>query len=195
MMFDWQGKFIKSYIVPHLRLSMPTRRTVGFATELIPPDGHEMLKNNKKISQHALPILHSPWEVKWFACKICAVHFFLDILLFYVGRYEFWRLCSGLTPRTQHRKTQLRGRRSWFVRKCPIVRIPVSRYPAGKPAQPFIYTTSKEWAYYYHARMACVVAHGTEYLTPALVVTSEIDHRLTEQHKLRLVIDLDLFLP
>ena len=67
------------------------------------------------------------------------------------------------------------------------------KYPTGSPLQPFMYTVSKEKAHYYHARTACVISRHP-YFTPELVDLGKVRNQLSEQHKLRLVMDLDIFL-
>ena len=68
------------------------------------------------------------------------------------------------------------------------------QYPTGSPLQPFMYTISKEKAHYYHARTACVIGRHP-YFTSNLVDLSKVASELSEGHKLRLVMDLDIFLP
>ena len=68
------------------------------------------------------------------------------------------------------------------------------QFPTGSPLQPFMYTISKEKAHYYHARTACVIGRHP-YFTSNLVDLSKVASELSEGHKLRLVMDLDIFLP
>lgn len=68
------------------------------------------------------------------------------------------------------------------------------KYPTGSPLQPFLYTVKKEKPHYYHARTSYVIGRHP-YFAPNMVDFAEIASQLTEEQKLRLVMDLDIFLP
>ena len=68
------------------------------------------------------------------------------------------------------------------------------QYPTGNPFQPIKYTLNKERAHYYHARKACVLSRHP-YFNTSMIDLTLVQNALTEQHKLQLVLELDLFLP
>lgn len=68
------------------------------------------------------------------------------------------------------------------------------QYPTGSTLQPFMYTINKEKAHYYHARSACVTGRHP-YFASNLVDLSKDASELSEGHKLRLFMDLDIYQP
>lgn len=68
------------------------------------------------------------------------------------------------------------------------------QYPTGNPFEPIKYTASKERAHYYHARKACVL-NRHPYFKPSMIDIGGVQNALSEQHKLQLVLELDVFLP
>ena len=67
------------------------------------------------------------------------------------------------------------------------------QYPTGNPFEPVKYTINKERAFYYHARKACLL-NRHPYFNTSMVDVSVVQNALREQHKLQLVLELDLFL-
>ena len=67
------------------------------------------------------------------------------------------------------------------------------QYPTGNPFEPVKYTINKERAFYYHARKACLL-NRHPYFNTSMVDVSVVQNALCEQHKLQLVLELDLFL-
>ena len=67
------------------------------------------------------------------------------------------------------------------------------QYPTGNPFEPVKYTINKERAFYYHARKACLL-NRHPYFNTSMVDVSVVQNAFREQHKLQLVLELDLFL-
>lgn len=68
------------------------------------------------------------------------------------------------------------------------------QYPTGNPFEPIKYTVNKERSHYYHARKTCIL-NRHPYFNTSMIDVTVVQNALSEQHKLQLIIELDLFLP
>ena len=68
------------------------------------------------------------------------------------------------------------------------------QYPTSNPFEPIKYTVNKERSHYYHARKTCIL-NRHPYFNTSMIDVTVVQNALSEQHKLQLVIELDLFLP
>ena len=102
------------------------------------------------------------------------------LLIFQHGNIKRCTGCGGLIEKNSPKNLVLQHMERY---QCPT----------GNPFEPVKYTINKERAFYYHARKACLL-NRHPYFNTSMVDVSVVQNALCEQHKLQLVLELDLFL-